>query len=549
MLASPSSALSAGSSTTLKSLLTPGFLASTAGIFGALSSLAPPAVAGAPDSSSAALRPNILILLTDDQRWDTVGVNNGALKIDTPNIDQLAKAGVNFSQAFVTSPICAVSRASILSGRYSRNARIHEFLIPFGEDVWRTSYPALLKGAGYYLGQLGKYGVGATKDQKETFDLFDADLAQGEPFHSYEGQTVHDSEWLTKRTRDFLDQVPANRPFVLQVNYKAPHPSSEPAPEDSGKLKGIEFPAMSSDTPAMRALLPAHVLRGLGGNSYPADFGTPERRNRWIGTYLEKIISVDRSVGAIMAELQQRGLAGNTVVIFLSDHGTHFGEHGLTAKWSPYDPSLRIPFIVVDPRMKQTAGTTNDALVLNLDVAPTVLDLAGLRPEPGMDGRSLLPLLRGEQPADWRRHFFFEHQMSLATIPRPIPRNMGVRTESEKYVVWTDPSPVIEEYYALAEDPEEMKNRLAERPAAVEPLRALFQQWEKDNPNTYDFMPYGLRPQTGAPGIDWEKFKAAQPKAYERIAAEIEKRGVSWDDALEDPEARWEIGRAAKYWY
>jgi arylsulfatase A-like enzyme len=354
---------------------------------------------------------------------------------------------------------------------------------------------------------------------------------------------------LTKRTRDFLDQVPADRPFVLQVNYKAPHPSSEPAPEDLGKLKGTEFPAMTSDIPAMRALLPAHVLRGLGGNSYPADFGTPERRNRWIGTYLEKIMSVDRSVGAIMAELEQRGLAGNTVVIFLSDHGTHFGEHGLTGKWSPYDPSLRIPFIVADPRMRQTAGTTNDLLVLNLDVAPTVLDLAGLPPEKGMDGRSLLPLLRGGKPAEWRRHFFFEHQMSLATIPRPIPRNMGVRTESEKYLVWTDPKPVIEEYYDLASDPLEMKNLLADRPEAAALLRALFQQWEKKNPNTYDYMPYGIRPQTGAPGIDWEKFKAAQPKAYERIAAEIKKRGVSWDDALEDPEARWEIGRAAKYWY
>lgn len=521
-----------------------GLLTPMAGIFGALSSLGLAAV-----SSDVKVQPNILIFLTDDQRWDTIGVNNPALKIDTPNIDRLAGTGVNFSRAFVTTPICAVSRACIISGRYSRNARIHEFLIPFDRDIWSTSYPALLKGAGYYLGQLGKYGVGATKEQEELFDLFDADLAQGEAFHSYKGRNVHDSEWLTQRTRDFLDQVPAGRPFVLQVNYKAPHPSSVPAPEDLGKLKGAEFPAMPADTPEMRALLPAHVLRGLGGFSYPGDFGTPEKRNQWIGAYLEKIISVDRSVGAIMTELDQRGLAGNTVVIFLSDHGTHFGEHGLSAKWSPYDPSLRIPFIVADPRLKQTAGTTSDALVLNLDVAPTVLDLAGLPTEPGMDGHSLLPLLRGEKPADWRRHFFFEHQMSLAILPRPIPRNMGVRTGNEKYLVWTDPSPVLEEYYDLASDPGERKNLLAGRPEAAAALRGLFQQWEKDNPNTYDYTPYGHRPQSGAPDLDWEKFKAAKPKAYERIAAEIKKRGVSWEDAIEDPEARWEIGQAAEYWY
>jgi arylsulfatase A-like enzyme len=549
MLTNQSSILSVRSSITLKSFFNPGLLASTAGIFSVLSSLTLSAMVAAADSSIATLRPNILILLTDDQRWDAIGVNNPALKIATPNIDRLAARGVNFSQAFVTTPICAVSRACILSGRYSRNARIHEFLIPFDQDIWRTSYPALLKGAGYFLGQLGKYGVGATKEQRELFDLFDADLAQGKPFHSYQGKMVHDSEWLTRRAQDFFDQVPTGRPFVLQVNYKAPHPSSVPAPEDLGKLKGEEFPAMGSDTPAMRALLPAHVLRGLGGGSYTGDFGTPERRNKWIGTYLEKIISVDRSVGAIMADLEQRGLAENTVVFFLSDHGTHFGEHGLSAKWSPYDPSLRIPLIVADLRRKQTVGTTNSALVLNLDMAPTVLDLARLPTEPGMDGRSLLPLLRGEKPADWRRHFFFEHQMSLATIPRPIPRNMGVRTESEKYLVWTDRSPGIEEYYVLSDDPEEMKNHVAERPEAVATLRSLFQQWEKENPNTYDYMPYGIRPQTGSPNLDWEKFKAAKPKAYERIAVEIKKRGLSWDDALEDPEARWEIGMAAGYLY
>ena len=493
-------------------------------------------------------RPNLLILLTDDQRWDTVGANNADLRIQTPHIDRLAARGVNFRNAFVTTPICAVSRACILSGRYSRNARIHEFLIPFEEEVWQTAYPARLKRAGYILGQLGKYGVGATKAQQALFDLFDADLAQGAPFRDYQGRRVHDSEWLTLRTRDFLDQVPAGRPFVLQVNYKAPHPSSEAAPEDAGRLAGAAFPAAAADTPEQRAALPQHVARGLGGHAYPGDFGTPERRSRWIATYLEKILSVDRSVGAILAELERRGLAQNTVVLFLSDHGTHFGEKGLTGKWTPYDPSLRIPFIVCDPRANATAGTVSDALVLNLDVAPTLLALAGLPAEPGMDGQSLPPLLEGRRPEGWRRHFFFEHQMSLATIPRPIPRNRGVRTETEKYAVWTDPQPAIEEYYDLAADPQERVNRLAQQPEAAARLRALFQQWEAANPNTYDFMPYGHRPQTGAP-IDWTRFKTARPGVYAKIEAELRRRGASWEDALADPDVRWEVGLAVQYFY
>jgi len=494
-------------------------------------------------------RPNILILLTDDQRWDTIGANNPSLKIATPHIDRLSAQGVNFSEAFVTTPICAVSRASILSGRYSRNARVHEFLIPFPDDVWQTSYPALLKKAGYHIGQLGKYGVGATKEQIALFDLFDADLTQGEAFHDHDGRRVHDSEWLTLRTRDFLDAVPPDKPFVLQVNYKAPHPSAAVAPEDEGKLAGAEFPAMPSDTSQQRGLIPAHVKRGLGAHSYPADFGTADKRNRWTRNYLEKILSVDRSVGAITAELEKRGLAQNTVILFLSDHGTHFGEKGYTAKWTPYDPSLRIPFIIADPRMSQTAGTRSAAIALNLDVAPTVLDLAGLPPVSGMDGASLLPFLRGENPAGWRQHFFFEHRMSLATIPRPIPRHTGVRGVEEKFLMWNDPHPAMEEYYHLAEDPHEMANLIEARPQDAAKLRDLLEQWEKNNPDTYDFMPYGHRPQTGAPDLDWQKFKATWPGPHRRIAAEIEKRGCSWEDALVDPDLRFEIGLAADYFY
>lgn len=511
----------------------------------ALSVSAVPSAAIAADAP----RPHILVLLTDDQRWDAVGVNNAQLAIETPHIDGLARRGVNFAEAFVTTPICAVSRASIITGRYSRNARVHDFLIPPPPDVWRTSYPALLKDAGYFLGQLGKYGVGATKQQQTLFDLFDADLTQGKPFHEYEGRLVHDSQWLTLRTRDFLDMVPDGQPFCLQVNYKAPHPSAVVAPEDKDTLPDFTFPRSPADTKQQRAGLPQHVRRGLGGFSYPGDFGSDERRSAWIARYLRKILSVDRSVGAIMAELEQRGLLENTVVIFLSDHGTHFGEQGLTGKWTPYDPSLRIPFIIADPRRPRTAGATSEAIVLNLDVAATILDLAGLPPEPGMDGTSLLPLLDGETPADWRRHFFFEHQMSIATIPRPIPRNMGVRGETEKYVVWTDPVPVIEEFYDLAADPLELNNILGENPAAVAHWRTLFRQWEKDHPNTYDFMLYSHRPQTGSPEIDWERFAKAHPGPYQKIAEEIGKRGVSWDDAVHDPDIRWEIGVATRFFY
>jgi arylsulfatase A-like enzyme len=494
-------------------------------------------------------RPNIIFLLTDDQRWDSIGVNNPDLTIQTPAIDRLAREGINFVNGFVTTPICAVSRASIISGRHTRNHRVHCFLIPFPQDVFATSYPVVMKEGGYFIGQLGKYGVGATGRQMDFFDFFDGDLAQGEAYKDYQGERVHDSEWLTRRTRDFLDAVPDGQPFVLQVNYKAPHPSAAVAAEDEGTLAGVNFPPQPADRPEYGASLPKHVRQGLGAHAYQGDFGTPDRRNAWIRRYLEKIISVDRSIGVIVEELEARGLADNTVIVFLSDHGTHFGERQLTAKWTPFDPSLKVPFIIYDPRARETAGTVREELVLNLDIAPTFIELAGLPVPKELDGLSLLPFLKGQPPTSWREHFFFEHQTAPATVPRPIPRHMGVRTEKEKFVRWTDPQPPIEEFYDLAGDPLERFNTIERHPERADRLRQLFDQWERDNPDTYTFMSYTHRPQMGNPDINFEKLKQALPTHFERIRQVVEEMGVTWEQAKNDPEIRWQVGVRAQFFY
>lgn len=500
-----------------------------------------------PEVSSS--KPNIIVFLTDDQRWDTLTVNQPDLPIQTPAIDRLAREGVNFTNGFVTTPICAVSRASILSGRYSRNCRVHCFMIPFPEDIFPSTYPAVLKQGGYFIGQLGKYGIGATDAQRDSFNFFDADLSQGPAFREYQGGKVHDSEWLTRRTRDFLDAVPAGKPFALQVNYKAPHPSSVPAPEDKGTLAGVPFPRHPADRPEFNQSLPQHVRLGYGGNSYERHMKTDAKHQQWIRDYFEKIISVDRSVGDIVKELEARGLADNTILLFLSDHGTHFGERQLAAKWTPFDASLRIPFIIYDPRARDSAGTTRKEMVLNIDVAPTLMELAGLEIPDGIDGKSLVPLLAGRTPTDWRKHFFFEHQTSPAVAPRPIPRNMGVRTETAKYVRWTDPDPVIEEFYNLSSDPDEVHNRVEENAERTQQLRSLFEQWERENPDTYTFISYSHRPQSGNPVIDFEKLQRAFPQSFGRIKKAVEEMGVTWEQAANDPEIRWQIGLRSGYFY
>lgn len=506
-------------------------------------------IAGVWPMMAADKRPNIIVILTDDQRQDTLGVYNPDCPIPTPHIDRLAQLGVRFDNAFVTTPICAVSRSSILSGRYSSNSRHHQFETELPEDVFEDTYPMHLKRAGYFVGQLGKYGVGIRPDQKKRFDVFAAQEGQGPAFRNYRGKKLHDAEWLTVKTAEFLDQVPDGQPFCVQINYKEPHSSSVPAPEDDALLDNHIFERKATDTPEQFSQLPKYVRQGFGRVVYQLEFNPKKDHNPYLRQYFEKIASLDRSVGAIMKMLEERGLRENTIILYLSDHGTHLGEKQLAGKWTPYDPSLRIPFLVRDPRPQALKGAVLEQLVLNLDVAPTILSLAGLKVPETMDGRSLVPLLDGKK-VDWRLSFFFEHFCSPAPV-KYIPRNVGVRTADAKFVCWIDLDPAPEEYYDLASDPLEAKNLIA-KPAhqeAVAQLRRAYEKWREATPSSYSFDSYGRRAQYGAKEIDWEKFKAARPKVYAAIEKQIKKMGVTWEQAVEDWETRYAICSKVGYWY
>ena len=354
---------------------------------------------------------------------------------------------------------------------------------------------------------------------------------------------LRDGRWISS-----IKSRPANRSSCRSTTRPPTPPPSEQT-EDRGKLADAPIDPVPTDTPEDRAALPPSVQRSLSDHLYHEDLGTPERRQRWIREHLEKIISVDRSVGRIREALADRGLAENTVILFLSDHGTQFGEKQLGGKWMPYEQSLRIPFFIYDPRRPDRASTRVEQLVLNIDIAPTLLALAGLPPEARMDGASLVPLMRGDPDVIWRDHFFFEHQTAPAMVPRPIARHMGVRSEQTKYVRWTDESPVVEEFYHLPSDPWERHNLAQDTPQRAERLRRMFAQWERENPDTYTHMLYSHRPQAHPPEIDWPRFRTAHPAAYARIKGEIERRGVTWEDAFTDWDLRWEIGLAARFFY
>lgn len=495
------------------------------------------------------VRPNFVILLTDDQRVDTLGVYAPDCPIPTPHIDRLAKEGIRFDNAFVTTPICAVSRSSILTGRYSTNSGHHRFETLLPEAAFEDSYPMHLKRAGYFVGQLGKYGVGIRPDQKKRFDMFAAQEGQGPPFREYKGQTLHDAEWLSVMTGEFLDAVPEGQPFCVQVNYKEPHSSSAVAPEDDGMLDGWVFDPLPTDTPEQYATLPEFVRKGFGRVVYEQEFAVKGDHNPYLRQHYEKIAGVDRSVGKILALLEARGLAGNTVVIFLSDHGTHFGEKQLAGKWTPYDPSLRIPFIINDPRLSGLDDAVRDEMILNIDLAPTLLTLAGLSVPGSMDGVSLEPLIEGRD-IPWRDAFIFEHFTSPSPV-RYIPRSVGIRTEAGKFVRWIDPAAGSEEFYDLTADPMETHNQINDlsQQARIDELRRAYDAWRAAHPSTYDYDPYGRRAQALAPEIDWKRFKEARPDVYAKIDKQIRKMDVTWEDAVDDWPTRYAICLAIGYWY
>ena len=504
---------------------------------------------------------NFLIILTDDQTPGTLGCYDPGSPINTPEIDQLAKEGVRFTNGFVTTPICAVSRASILTGKYVTNHRMHQFVTPMEADIFEGIYPQYLKKQGYFTGQLGKYGVGITEEQQALYDVFVGQADQGPAFREYKGRIMHDTEWLTVLTEEFLDQVPKDQPFCLQLNYKEPHPSSKPDIQDDTVLDDTQFPRVKTDTNEDEELLPDFVRAsygvgafGIGGGYHGNDLIEDEPMNIYKRQYFERVISVDRSVGELRKMLKKRGLDKNTVIIFLSDHGTHLGEKHQIAKWTPYEQSLRIPFIYYDPRNSEASGTTNDEMVLNIDVAPTILDLAGLEVPNDMDGESLVSLVNGTT-TNFREFFFFEHYYSPSFIPNYIPRNVGVRFKNAKYLKWieveADLDYSIEEYYDLSANPWETVNLIdsSSYKECVENARTIFYEWRKPNPSRFKYDEYGPQAQFGSQNINWDSIKVIRPEKYEKVKAEIERLGIDWETAMTDWRYRHEISKNTQYWY
>ncbi len=423
-------------------------------------------------------KPNFLVLIADDQRWDQLSYADHPLipQLKTPHMDKLAQQGVYFENAFVTSPICAVSRASIMTGRYASTHGMNHFNTPIAAEILSKCYPALLHDNGYKTGILGKWGMGI-EGTEDVFDLFNAWANQGAYFHDTDSGKIHNSEWLAIRTREFLESCTPEKPFCLTVCFKSPHHPYQPDERDKDLFENVVIPKRETDTPEDYLAMSSRVMNNsLNRWCYFDERKDEATKNSFEKDFLRCVVSLDRSVGQIMQTLEELNLDKNTFVIYLSDNGYMWGEHGLGGKWLLYEESIRVPIIIQGPGIPgKMIGAKLDKLALNIDIAPTILDIAGVPIPSEMDGMSLYPLLRGKHsPA--RTDFFMEH-VDIIDVENPIPDSRGVRTDKWKYIRYPNAEPEVEELYNIEADPLESKN-LADDPDYLEIKDQLLERYD-----------------------------------------------------------------------
>uniref|UniRef100_UPI00321723D1 sulfatase family protein n=1 Tax=uncultured Draconibacterium sp. TaxID=1573823 RepID=UPI00321723D1 len=407
--------------------------------------------------------PNILFILTDDQRWDALGYSGNKI-IETPEMDRLATEGVYFGNAFVTTPICAASRASIFTGLYERT---HGYTFGQGEikeQFINNSYPKILKReSNYYTGFFGKFGV-EYQSQESLFDrceVYDRDDKmkdyRGYFYKTIGSDTVHLTRYTGQKALDFIAGVPSDRPFCLSLSFSAPHahnPSTEQyfwQKEVEGLYKDVLIPDPSISEKKYFEKLPSYVREGINRTRWNWRYDTPEKYQHSMKGYYRMISGIDLEIGKIRALLKEKGIADNTIIILMGDNGYFEGERQFAGKWLMYDNSLRVPMIIYDPRSNNHYEV--NGLALNIDIPSTILDFAGVHIPEDWQGKSLTGYVKGENPLHDRKDFICEYLWDVEFIP-PCE---GIRTTRWKYFRYRHDLG-HEELYDLKNDPLEINN-------------------------------------------------------------------------------------------
>jgi N-acetylglucosamine-6-sulfatase len=421
-------------------------------------------------------RPNVLVILTDDQRWDCMSCAGHSF-LKTPNLDRLAREGARFANMFPTTSLCSPSRATLLSGLY---AHTHQVLNNFTDYPARLpSYPRRLQESGYETAYIGKWHMNEKSDEKQPgFNYWASHKGQAtyyDTIFNIEGKREVLKGYYTHRVTDLaVDWLkrPRRRPFLMILGHKAPHGPFEPEPKYTHVFDDvkIEKPKTANDTgdgkPSwVKWRVPTwHGIDGplYGLNDY----------NKFVRSYLGTIPSIDDSLGRVYDTLKSAGELDNTLIVYLSDNGFMIGEHGAIDKRCMYEESLRVPLLVRYPELIREPRVVGE-MVLNLDLAPSVLDICGAKPLEKVHGLSWKNLVSGDS-GKWRKSWYYEYNYEKEFPYTPNVR--GVRTDEWKYIHYPNgddqPDKYKAELYNLKDDPLETRN-LIDAPECADQVKTL----------------------------------------------------------------------------
>ena len=436
---------------------------------------------------------NIVFILTDDHRYDAMGFL-GHPWLETPNIDRLAKGGVHFPKAMVTTSLCSPSRATVLTGLYAHNHSVVDNYNPVREDL--VFFPQLLQKAGFQTAFIGKWHMGDVDNPQRGFDHWAAFKGQGTywpdghgttrvvPQTSYEGFNINGerrpqkgyiTDELTDMALEWLESRQSDKPYFLYISHKAVHSDFVPADRhrDRYKEKSFPTPKTMADTEENYRDKPMW-LKNQRNSRHGADFGynLPDFDvASYYKRYHEALLAVDDSLGRLLDRIEQRGELESTLIVYMGDNGFQFGEHGLIDKRVAYEHSIRIPLLFHCPELFK-ADTRIERTVANIDIAPTILEVAGVEPPDFMDGMSFLKLATGDRNAKWREHTLYEYYWEQNYPQTPTMHALvGDRFKYIRYHGLWDSN----ELYDFTTDPDEATN-LIDKPEHAERVKALNSQ-------------------------------------------------------------------------
>jgi arylsulfatase A-like enzyme len=392
-------------------------------------------------------KPNILFIMSDDHTSQAISAYGGMLAdvCPTPNIDRLAKEGMLFKNCFVTNSICTPSRAAIFTGKYAHKNGVYKFT---ALDQSQPTLPKYMQKAGYNTCLIGKYHLHSNQKGKKT---------------RYEG---HSSDVIADKALDYLkNKRDKDKPFMFFCHFKAPHDTWEFAERYRSFLEDVEIPEPPNlfDDYEGRSDMLKKQLQFIGsewGNHTNFEEETAHLKGKekkkmqyqlYMKKYLRCVKGVDDNMGRILDYLDESGLAKSTLIMYTGDQGFFLGEHGLYDKRIMYEEALRMPFLVRWPGHIKP-GSTSDGMILNVDFAPTIMDAAGTKVGPDMQGRSFVELLMGTTPSDWRKSMYYRYYYSHFETEA----HFGVRTYTHKFIYFDR----IDQWelYDLVKDPHEMNN-------------------------------------------------------------------------------------------